>query len=94
MLKILTWSEDWDTGAAGNGNLNTNNYFHHKSLNICDLIALVPCDLLAVSPGDRLAAVGSPHGALEAIGGSPRGARLGLVVNQLLLVSAFDLGHG
>lgn len=58
-----------------------------------DLVAFVPRDLLAVRPGDGPAAGGALHGALEAVGAPPRGAGLGLVVDQLLLVSARDLRH-
>ena len=58
---------------------------------VADLIALIPGDLLAVCPGHRPAAGGTPHPALEAARAPPPGAGLGLVIDQLLLVSAGNL---
>ena len=89
MLKILTGSEDRDPCAPGDRNL-TRIFLSCNVEFVLDLIALIPGDLLAVSPGHRPAAVGAPHPALEAAGAPPRGAGLGLVIDQLLLVSACD----
>ena len=57
------------------------------------LPAFVPRDLFTVWPGDRPAVGGLLDLAVEGVGHPGAGVGLGLVVPDLLLVVARDLGH-
>ena len=76
MLEFLSWNEDFLERTFRNGNLR----------------ALVPCDLFAVRSDNCPATRGLLHTAGEGVGQPRHGARLGLVIVELL--GAATVNHG
>ena len=68
MFELLSWDEYFLVSTFWNGNFR----------------ALVPRNLLAVRPDDSPAAGGLLHAAGEGVGQPGHGARLGLVIVELL----------